>query len=94
MQSAAFHRSLVPHHPIHSREPRTHSEKEQNVELNRFAESMKGFYGGIDVISEEEIVFDKSLKIPSKSSIVLELKEELGEVNILPSEKANYNLTR
>ena len=70
------------------------SEKEQNVELNRFAESMKGFYGGIDVISEEEIVFDKSLKIPSKSSIVLELKEELGEVNILPSEKANYNLTR
>jgi len=70
------------------------SEKEETLDLNHFDESLKGFYSGIDVISESEIVLDKSLKIPPKSSLILELKRDLGEVNILPNRKLNKNLNQ
>lgn len=70
------------------------SEKEETLDLNYFDESLKGFYSGIDVISESEIVLDKSLKIPPKSSLILELKKDLGEVNILPNRKLNKNLNQ
>ncbi|MFC7345561.1 glycoside hydrolase family 13 protein [Chryseobacterium zhengzhouense] len=70
------------------------SEKEETLDLNHFDESLKGFYSGIDIISESEIVLDKSLKIPPKSSLILELKRDLGEVNILPNRKLNKNLNQ
>ncbi|WP_051349336.1 glycoside hydrolase family 13 protein [Chryseobacterium gregarium] len=70
------------------------SEKEETLDLKYFDESLKGFYSGTDVISEKEIILDKTLAIPAKSPLILELNEYLGEVNILPHKKTNQNISR
>ncbi|MDQ1095693.1 MULTISPECIES: glycoside hydrolase family 13 protein [Chryseobacterium] len=50
------------------------NEKEQKLDLKRFAESLNGFSGGKDIISGNEISFQGNLIIPPKSSMIIELK--------------------
>ncbi|WP_227977335.1 glycoside hydrolase family 13 protein [Capnocytophaga felis] len=50
------------------------NEEQQNIDLNRFAESLKGFTKGKDIISGKEFQLQKSLQIAGKTSMVIELK--------------------
>lgn len=52
------------------------NETEQTLELSRFAESLKGFSKAKDVMSGKEISINKAekIKIPAKSSLILELQ--------------------
>ncbi|GIJ96988.1 alpha-amylase [Capnocytophaga stomatis] len=45
----------------------------QTIDLNRFAESLKGFTKGKDIISGKEFQLEKSLQIAGKTSMVIEL---------------------
>ena len=49
-------------------------EKDQTLKLNRFAESLQNYSHAKDVISEQHFDLNKDLKIPAKSSLILELK--------------------
>ena len=46
----------------------------RDISLERFAENLKGFEKGIDVISENEVELSEVLSIEGKSSYILELK--------------------
>lgn len=48
-------------------------EKEQKLDLARFAESLKGFSKGKDIISDKEFSIQNNLTIPAKTSMVIEL---------------------
>ncbi len=50
------------------------SEKDQNLDLNRFKEGIKNFTVGKDVISDKEISLKGNLEVKGKSSLILELK--------------------
>lgn len=50
------------------------SEKEESLDLKRFAESLKGFSKGKDIISDREFSLQNSLVIPAKTPMVIELK--------------------
>lgn len=49
------------------------NKEQQNIVLNRFAESLKGFTKGKDIISGKEFQLEKSLQIAGKTSMVIEL---------------------
>ncbi|WP_426277541.1 glycoside hydrolase family 13 protein [Chryseobacterium sp. S-02] len=49
-------------------------EKEQKLDVARFAESLKGFSKGKDIISDKEFSLQNTLTIPAKTSMVIELK--------------------
>ncbi|CEN49095.1 glycoside hydrolase family 13 protein [Capnocytophaga canis] len=46
----------------------------QMLDLNRFDESLKGFYGGKDIISGKNITLQKDLQIAGKTAMVIELQ--------------------
>lgn len=50
------------------------NEKEQNIDLKRFTESLQGFTKAKDALSENEVLLNSSLKVPAKSPMILELK--------------------
>jgi hypothetical protein len=50
------------------------NEKEQNIDLKHFAESLNGFSKGKDIISDKEFSLQNNLTIPAKTSMVIELK--------------------
>ncbi|MFY7815108.1 MAG: glycoside hydrolase family 13 protein [Chryseobacterium taeanense] len=50
------------------------NETEQAVDLKHFAESLKGFSKGKDIISDKEFSLQNNLTIPAKTSMVIELK--------------------
>lgn len=50
------------------------NEKEQSLDLKRFAESLNNIKKGKDIISGKELTLQNSLTIPSKTSMVIELK--------------------
>jgi len=51
------------------------NEKDENLDLKRFAESLNGFSKGKEVISEKEISLQNTLTIPAKTSMIIELKK-------------------
>jgi glycosidase len=50
------------------------NEKDQVIDLKRFAESLNGFSKGKEIISERELSLQDTLTIPAKTSMVIELK--------------------
>ncbi|WP_449398708.1 glycoside hydrolase family 13 protein [Chryseobacterium wanjuense] len=50
------------------------NETEQTLDLKHFAESLKGFSKGKDIISNKEFSLQNSFTIPAKTSMVIELK--------------------
>ena len=50
------------------------NEAEQTIDVKHFAESLKGFSKGKDVISGREFSVNENFQIPAKSSMVIELK--------------------
>ncbi|GGP01313.1 neopullulanase SusA [Cloacibacterium rupense] len=50
------------------------NEKEQTLNLKRFAESLKGVTKAKDALSGQEILLDANLTVPAKSPLILELK--------------------
>ncbi len=50
------------------------NEKEQSLNLKRFAESLNGFTEAKDALSGNEILLDTNLIVPAKSPLILELK--------------------
>ncbi|AZA57963.1 glycoside hydrolase family 13 protein [Chryseobacterium shandongense] len=50
------------------------NEADQTIDVKHFAESLKGFSKGKDVISGREFSVNENFKIPAKSSMVIELK--------------------
>lgn len=50
------------------------NEKEQTLNLKRFAESLKGVTKAKDAVSGQEILLDANLTVPAKSPLILELK--------------------
>lgn len=50
------------------------NEKDQVIDLKRFAESLNGFSKGKEIISEMELSLQDTLTIPAKTSMVIELK--------------------
>lgn len=49
------------------------NEKEETLDLKHFAESLKGFSKGKDIISDKEFSLQNRLTIPAKTSMVIEL---------------------
>lgn len=50
------------------------NEKEQTLNLKRFAESLKGVTKAKDALTGQEILLDANLTVPAKSPLILELK--------------------
>lgn len=50
------------------------NKEKQNIDLSRFAESLKGYTNGKDIISGKELQLQKSLEIEGKTSMIIELK--------------------
>jgi glycosidase len=50
------------------------NEADQTIDVKHFAESLKGFSKGKDVISGREFSVNENFQIPAKSSMVIELK--------------------
>lgn len=50
------------------------NETEQTLDLKHFAESLKGFSKGKDIISDKEFSLQNNLTIPAKTSMIIELK--------------------
>jgi glycosidase len=50
------------------------NEKDQVIDLKRFAESLNGLSKGKEIISDRELSLQDSLTIPAKTSMVIELK--------------------
>ncbi|WP_374459607.1 glycoside hydrolase family 13 protein [Chryseobacterium taeanense] len=50
------------------------NETEQTLDLKHFAESLKGFSKGKDIISDKDFSLQNNLTIPAKTSMVIELK--------------------
>ena len=48
--------------------------EDQELDLARYAEGLKGLSSGKDIISEKQIDLSKSLKIKGKTSLIIELK--------------------
>lgn len=51
------------------------TDKETDVSTGRFAERMKGFTSAVNVITDEKINTLSTLRIPAKTSVVLELRK-------------------
>lgn len=51
------------------------NEKDQTLDLKRFAESLNGFTKGKEIISDKEISLQNSLNIPAKTPLIIELKK-------------------
>ncbi|GIM55268.1 glycoside hydrolase family 13 protein [Capnocytophaga cynodegmi] len=50
------------------------NKEKQNIDLSRFAEILKGYTNGKDIISGKELQLQKSLEIEGKTSMIIELK--------------------
>ncbi|CEN39125.1 Neopullulanase SusA [Capnocytophaga cynodegmi] len=50
------------------------NKEKQNIDLSRFAESLKGYTKGKDIISGKELQLQKSLEIEGKTSMIIELR--------------------
>ncbi|MDN5423503.1 MAG: cyclomaltodextrinase C-terminal domain-containing protein, partial [Chryseobacterium sp.] len=50
------------------------NEKDQTLDLKRFAESLGNVTKGKDIISEKEFSIEKNLTVPSKTPMVIELQ--------------------
>ncbi|CEN32658.1 Neopullulanase SusA [Capnocytophaga cynodegmi] len=50
------------------------NKEKQNIDLSRFAESLKGYTNGKDIISGKELQLQKSLEIEGKTPMIIELK--------------------
>jgi glycosidase len=50
------------------------NDTEQTVDVKHFAESLKGFSKGKDIISDKEFSVKENFKIPAKSPMVIELR--------------------
>ncbi|ATA68736.1 alpha-amlyase [Capnocytophaga cynodegmi] len=50
------------------------NKEKQNIDLSRFAESLKGYTNGKDIISGKELQLQKPLEIEGKTSMIIELK--------------------
>lgn len=50
------------------------NDTEQNIDVKHFAESLKGFSKGKDILSEKEFSVRENFKIPAKTSMIIELK--------------------
>ncbi len=50
------------------------NEKEVNLELSRFEEVLKGYKTGLDIFTGREFTLEKSLTVPAKSPMILELR--------------------
>lgn len=50
------------------------NKENQNLDLKRFSEGLKNFTKGKDIISDKDFDLKTNLSIPSKSSLILELK--------------------
>lgn len=50
------------------------NKEKQNIDLSRFAESLKGYTNGKDIISGKELQLQKSLEIEGKTSMIIELR--------------------
>ncbi|WP_278353720.1 glycoside hydrolase family 13 protein [Chryseobacterium gleum] len=51
------------------------NEKDQTLDLKRFAESLNGFTKGKEIISDKEIPLQNSMNIPAKTSLIIELEK-------------------
>ncbi|MCP1300827.1 glycoside hydrolase family 13 protein [Chryseobacterium sp. S0630] len=51
------------------------NEKDQSLELKRFAESLNGFAKGKEIISDKEISLQNNMNIPAKTSLIIELEK-------------------
>jgi glycosidase len=51
------------------------NEKEQSLDLKRFAESLSNVQNGKEVISGKEISLQNKITIPAKSSLIIELQK-------------------
>lgn len=51
------------------------NEKDQSLELKRFAESLNGFAKGKEIISGKEISLQNNMNIPAKTSLIIELEK-------------------
>ncbi|MFK8267905.1 glycoside hydrolase family 13 protein [Capnocytophaga cynodegmi] len=50
------------------------NKEKQNIDLSRFAENLKGYTNGKDIISGKELQLQKSLEIEGKTPMIIELK--------------------
>ncbi|WP_454046272.1 glycoside hydrolase family 13 protein [Chryseobacterium sp. Marseille-Q8038] len=51
------------------------NEKDQPLDLKRFAESLNGFTKGKDIISGKDILLQNSMNIPAKTPLIIELEK-------------------
>ncbi|MFK8287546.1 glycoside hydrolase family 13 protein [Capnocytophaga canimorsus] len=51
------------------------NEKTKNLQLSRFAESLKGYVSGYDIITDTQLSFTDNLQIAGKTSMIIELKK-------------------
>lgn len=51
------------------------NEKDQTLDLKRFAESLNGFTKGKEIISDKEIPLQNSMNIPAKTPLIIELEK-------------------
>ncbi|MEJ5051624.1 glycoside hydrolase family 13 protein [Chryseobacterium culicis] len=51
------------------------NEKDQTLDLKRFAESLNGFTKGKDIISGKDILLQNSMNIPAKTPLIIELEK-------------------
>ncbi|PWW27532.1 MULTISPECIES: glycoside hydrolase family 13 protein [unclassified Chryseobacterium] len=51
------------------------NEKDQTLDLKRFAESLNGFTKGKEIISDKEISLQNTMNIPAKTPLIIELEK-------------------